>query len=82
MNPFASHTFRVVLSLLLLAPLIAWLVALTGDIEFGIALAFTLYVWGGVSAVLLTVALILLLGRVMQWMIRALRSRIGGTDGR
>ena len=77
-NPLASRTFRTVASLLLLAPLIAWLVALTADIEFGVALVFTLYVWTAVAVVLVTIALLMLLGRISRWAFGRLRRRMSG----
>lgn len=77
-NPFASRTFRTVASLLLLAPLIAWLVAITGDIEFGVALVFTLYVWSAVAIVLVTIAFLVLVGRVSRWGVDRLRRWMSG----
>lgn len=73
MNPLASHWLRLSVLLLLLAPAIAFAVALSGDIDFRVALVITLYVWALVCGILALVALAALFVRLVGRGMRAIR---------
>lgn len=73
MNPLASHWFRLAGWLLLLAPLLAFLVVLSGDVPFTFALIITLYIWGLVCVILALIAFTGLAVRLVGWGIRAIR---------
>lgn len=73
MNPLASHWLRLSVLLLLAAPAIAFAVALSGDIDFRVALVITLYVWALVCGILALVALAALFVRLVGRGMRAIR---------
>jgi len=72
-NPLASHWFRLALLLLIAMPAVAFAVAATTGVEFGIAIALTLYMWAGVCVILAAIALVGLIVRLLGRGMRALR---------
>ncbi len=73
MNPLASHWFRVSLTLLVVAPIVAGLVSLTTDADFRFAITITLYMWALVCGILALFALAVLVLRAIGRGLRALR---------
>ncbi len=74
MNPLASHWLRLSVWLFIAAPAVAFAIVLTQDgVDFGIALAITLYVWFAVCVILASVAFVALLTRLLGRGLRALR---------
>jgi len=72
-NPLASHWFRVAMWLGLLSPVLAFLVVLTTDADFGLAINVTVSMWVLVCVILALIAFAGLLARVIGWGIRAIR---------
>jgi hypothetical protein len=72
-NPLMSHWLRVSVLLLLATPLIAFAVAFTSDVDFMIAVVFTVYTWVIVCVILAGIALAGLIGRLLGRGIRAIR---------
>jgi hypothetical protein len=73
MNPLASHWLRLSLWLLVVAPAIAFAVALTSGIDFMTSLVITLYVWVLVCVALAMIALVGLIVRLISVGMRAIR---------
>ena len=73
MNPLASHWFRLAGWLFLLSPIVAFLVVVSADVPFTLALAITLYIWGLVCVILALIAFAGLVVRFVNWGIRAIR---------
>jgi hypothetical protein len=69
----ASHWLRLGFFLLLASPVVALLLAITTGVEFGVALALTLYTWAMVCVILAAIATAGLVVRLLGWGIRALR---------
>ena len=72
-NPLMSHWLRVSVLLLLVTPVIAFAVALTSNVEFTIAVVFTVYTWVLVCVILAGIAFAGLIGRLLGRGIRAIR---------
>jgi hypothetical protein len=72
-NPLASHWFRIGILLFVASPIVAVMVALTTGVDFGIAIAITLYMWAFVCVILALIALAGLLVRLLSRGVRALR---------
>lgn len=73
MNPLRSHWLRLAIWLFVASPVVAFAVALTQDVDFGFALALTLYMWALVCVILALIALAGLILRAVQWGMRAIR---------
>ncbi len=73
MNPLASHWLRMALWLFVAAPVIAVMVMVTSEVDFTIAIIFTLYMWALVCVILALIALIGLIARLLGRGMRALR---------
>jgi hypothetical protein len=72
-NPLASHWFRLALLLLIASPIVAFGVGWSTGVEFGIAIALTLYMWAAVCVILAAIALVGLIARLLGRGMRALR---------
>jgi len=72
-NPLASHWFRIGLGLFLASPIVALMVALTTGVDFGLAIAITLYMWAFVCVILALIAAVGLVLRLLGRGLRALR---------
>jgi hypothetical protein len=72
-NPLASHWLRVSVLLLLAMPIVAFLLALTSEVDVRLALVFTLYAWLLVCVILAAVAFVGLIARLVGRGMRALR---------
>ena len=73
MNPLESHWLRLAVWLFAASPLVAFAVTLREGVDFGVALAITLYMWALVCVILAAIALAGLIVRVFQWGLRAIR---------
>ena len=72
-NPLASHWLRVAVLLFVASPVVAAAVMVSSGIDFGFALALTLYMWALVCVILAAIALVGLLVRLVGRGVRALR---------
>jgi hypothetical protein len=72
-NPLRSHWLRLAFWLFALSPLVAFMVAYTSDLDFAIAIIFTLYMWALVCVILALIAFAGLILRLIGRGMRALR---------